>query len=132
MSIQTATAIQPRGLAARAAYATLAALLLAAIVFEATEHGTGYWQIAVFGFGPDLALFYGAGNGLERGQLHPRAVGAYNLAHRFWGPLALATFALLGVISLGFLVGALAWAFHVAVDRALGYGLRTRDGFQRP
>jgi len=23
-------------------------------------------------------------------------------------------------------------AFHVALDRAIGYGLRARDGFQRP
>ena len=34
-------------------------------------------------------------------------------------------------VRLGFLIGALAWAFHVALDRAVGYGLRTRDGFQR-
>ena len=35
------------------------------------------------------------------------------------------------MIRLGYLVGALAWAFHVSLDRAVGYGLRTRDGFQR-
>ena len=35
-------------------------------------------------------------------------------------------------LRLGYLVGALAWAFHISLDRALGYGLRTRDGFQRP
>jgi hypothetical protein len=35
------------------------------------------------------------------------------------------------LIPLGFLIGALAWALHIALDRALGYGLRTRDGFQR-
>lgn len=26
---------------------------------------------------------------------------------------------------------ALAWASHISIDRPLGYGLRTRDGFQR-
>jgi hypothetical protein len=28
-------------------------------------------------------------------------------------------------------VGALVWGFHVCLDRAVGYGLRTPDGFQR-
>jgi hypothetical protein len=31
----------------------------------------------------------------------------------------------------GFLVGAFAWGVHVAIDRAAGYGLRTRDGLRR-
>jgi hypothetical protein len=116
---------------ARASYALLAAALLAAILFELGRHGTGYWQLAAFGLGPDLALLLGIGAGLERGQLHPRAVALYNLVHRFWGPLALAVLAAVGFLSLGFLVGALAWAFHVSLDRALGYGLRTPDGHQR-
>jgi uncharacterized protein DUF4260 len=132
MTAQTVTPVEARGLIRRLAYATLAALLLAGLVLEAIKHGTGYWQIAAFGLGPDLALFYGAARGLEKGQLHPRAVGVYNLLHRFWGPLLLATLASFDVIALGFFIGALAWAFHVAFDRALGYGLRTRDGFQRP
>lgn len=132
MSSQTATAIQPRSTIGRMAYAALGALLLTAIVLETVKHGTGYWQIAVFGLGPDVALFYGAAAGLAKGQLHPRAVGLYNLLHRFWGPLLLAALASFDLIPLGFLIGALAWAFHVALDRALGYGLRTRDGFQRP
>jgi hypothetical protein len=128
----SAVTIERRSPAGRISYAVLAALLLAALVLEAVEHATGYWQIAAFGLGPDLALFYGAGRGLAKGQLHPRAVPLYNLVHRFWGPIALAALASFGLIPLGFLVGALAWAFHVALDRTLGYGLRTRDGFQRP
>ncbi|MGZ4340251.1 MAG: DUF4260 family protein [Gaiellaceae bacterium] len=131
MTSHAATAVQPRGTAARIAYATLGAVLLVAIVLETVTHGTGYWQIAVFGLGSDAALFFGAGSGLAKGQLHPRAVGLYNLLHRFWGPLLLAAFASFGLIPVGYLVGALAWAFHIALDRALGYGLRTRDGFQR-
>jgi hypothetical protein len=131
MTIQTATASPRRSLLGRTAYATLGALLLAAAVLEAVKHGTGYWQLAVFGLGPDLALFYGVGAGLAKGQLHPRAVGLYNLLHRFWGPLALATLAAFGLISVGFFIGALAWGSHIALDRAVGYGLRTRDGFQR-
>ena len=69
----------------------LAALLLASIAALAIRRSTGYWQIAAFGFAPDVALFYGAGRGLAHGQIHPRAVGAYNAVHRFWGPIALAT-----------------------------------------
>lgn len=123
--------LQPSRLAARAAYGLLAAALLTAVVLEAVMHGTGYWQIAAFAIGPDLALLFGAGKGLERGQLHRRAVPAYNLLHRFWGPLALAALAAFAVLPVGFFIGALTWALHVAFDRALGYGLRTRDGHQR-
>lgn len=132
MTAHAATALAPRSAARRTAYAALATLLLAAIVVEAIKHGTGYWQIAAFGLGPDLALFLGAGTGLAKGQLHPRAVGAYNLLHRFQGPLGVLALSAFGVLPLGFAIGALAWAFHVALDRAIGYGLRTRDGFQRP
>ena len=121
----------PRSTAARLAYATLAGLLLVAIVFEAVKHGTGYWQIAFFGLAPDLALVYGAAPDLAKGQLHPRAVWAYNLLHRYWLPVVLALLAAFGVVSLGYFIGALAWMFHISLDRAVGYGLRTRDGFQR-
>ena len=115
----------------RLAYALAAICLLGSLVFELAAHGTGGWQVVAFGIGPDLALLFGAGHGLSRGQLHPRAVGAYNIVHRAWGPLALALTAALGLVPLGYFVGALAWAFHIALDRALGYGLRTVDGFQR-
>ena len=54
----------------------------------------------------------------------------YNLLHRFGGPAALAALALT-VLPETWLVGALAWALHGAVDRTVGYGLRTPDGFQR-
>ena len=87
--MNTISTIERRNAAGRIAYATLAVLLLAATVVEAASHGTGYWQLGVFGLGPDLALFYGASGGLAKGQLLPRAVALYNLLHRFWGPLAL-------------------------------------------
>jgi hypothetical protein len=76
------TTIAPRGRTSRLAYATLAAVLLAGIATDAITHSS-YWQIAVFGVGPDLALLYGGGRDLAKGQLHPRAVPAYNLVHRF-------------------------------------------------
>jgi hypothetical protein len=127
----TTTTIEPRSTTGRITYATLASLLVAATAAEAIMHSS-YWPIAAFGIGPDLALLYGGGTDLARGQIHPRAVGAYNLLHRFWGPLALGGAVTFGIAPVAFLVGALAWGFHVALDRALGYGLRTRDGFQRP
>jgi hypothetical protein len=117
---------------ARGAYAALTLLLLAAIALETVKHATGYWQLAAFGLGPDLALLLGAGTGLAKGQLHPRAVLVYNALHRLAGPAALAVLAAFGVVGVAFLVGAFAWALHVALDRTVGYGLRTRDGFQRP
>ena len=98
------------------------------------KHGTGYWQLAAFGLGPDLALFLGVGKGLEKGQAPPaRRRRSTTSLHRFWGPLVLVALgAPSGWSASAILVGALAWAFHVALDRAVGYGLRTRDGFQRP
>jgi hypothetical protein len=114
----------------RLAYGALAVTLLGLVVFEVVRQATGYWQFAAFGLGPDLALLAGGGRGLARGQLHPRAVPLYNALHRFWGPAAL-TVAVVAVLPLGYLVGAIAWAFHIALDRAVGYGLRTPDGFQR-
>jgi hypothetical protein len=125
------TVVIRRSSTGRLVYAALAALLLVAIAFAIARHGTGYWQLAAFGLGPDLALLAGVGVGLQKGQLHPRAVPLYNLVHRYWGPLALAAAAALALLPLGFLVGALAWGLHVSLDRAVGYGLRTRDGFQR-
>jgi hypothetical protein len=120
-----------RSAAGRLAYAVVAPALLAAIVFELARHSTGWWQLAAFGLGPDLALLLGAGEGLAQGQLHARAVPVYNAVHRFWGPAALAALASVGPLGRGFFVGALGWGFHVTLDRSLGYGLRTRDGFQR-
>src|SRR4051794_12142374 len=121
----------PRAITARFAHAFLAALLLALILFEVVRHGAGIWQVAAFGLGPDLALFCGVAPGLAKGQLHPRAVGIYNLVHRFWLPVALLTLAWFDLVPAGFFIGGLAWCFHISLDRAVGYGLRTRDGFQR-
>jgi Domain of unknown function (DUF4260) len=125
------TLILSRRSTVRTAYALVAVGLLSLAVLELIRHSTGWWQLAAFSVGPDLALLVGAGRGLERGQPHPRAVTLYNVLHRFWGPAALAVAASFGLVPLGYLVGALAWGFHVALDRAVGYGLRTPDGFQR-
>jgi hypothetical protein len=137
----------------RIAYAALAAALLTASIVLIAREGH-LWQFFAFGAAPDLALFVGIGSGeysprgrdsgeysprgrdslagirpegetrgLAKGQLHPRAVPLYNALHRFIGPILLA-------FVPGFLVGALAWALHIALDRTVGYSLRTRDGFR--
>jgi hypothetical protein len=125
------TALHPSPSLRRLAYAGLAAVLLAGLAYELWAHGTGYWQLAAFGAGPDLALLLGAGAGLERGQLHPRAVPVYNLLHRFAGPVALLALVVLAGLGPAWVVAALAWALHLAIDRTVGYGLRTKEGFQR-
>jgi hypothetical protein len=113
----------------RAAFGVLAGLLLPAAVTGAIIHGSGWWLLAAFAIGPDLALLFGISSTLEKGQLHPRAVPLYNALHSYWGPGLLAAAAI--ILPAGYLIGALAWAFHISLDRALGYGMRTRDGFQR-
>ena len=113
----------------RIAYAALTALLLAALALEVAATDTPWWIVVVFLLGPDIALFLGIGSGLEKGQLHPRAVPLYNALHRYWGPAALALASI--VLPEGWLAAALAWALHVSVDRTVGYGLRTPEGFQR-
>src|SRR2546430_1821880 len=100
--------VRPTHHARRIAYAALTVLLLAAAILEAVKHGTGYWQLGAFGWGPDVALAYGVSGGLARGQLHPRAVPLYNLLHRFWGPLALGVVAA-ALLPAGYVVGALMW-----------------------
>lgn len=123
------TASLPRPMLRRAAYAALAAGLVACTVLEAISHGAG-WPAVAGALAPDLTLLAGGGKGLARGQLHPRAVPAYNAVHRFWGPVALMVVAALA-LPAGWFVAGLAWASHVAVDRAVGYGLRDAQGFQR-
>jgi hypothetical protein len=114
----------------RVLYAALLAAVLTATVFEVAKQG-GVGPALVGGLGPDLALLLGVGAGLAPGQLHPRAVPLYNAVHRFWGPVALVTAASLGLLGGGWLVAGLAWGVHVALDRSVGYGLRTREGFQQ-
>jgi hypothetical protein len=116
--------------AERFAYAAALAALLTATVLEVSQHG-GLGAAIAGGVGPDLALLLGAGAGLAPGQIHPRAVPIYNAVHRFWGPAALVAVAAAGLLGDAWLVGGLAWGAHVALDRTVGYGLRTREGFQQ-
>lgn len=99
--------------------------------------GWGLWQAAGAAFGaglaaalfPDVALFYGMPPGLTRGQLAPRAVPLYNALHAPWVPLALLAACTAAGSVLLVAVG-LGWALHISVDRAVGIGPRTPEGFQ--
>ncbi|SFS08600.1 protein of unknown function [Agrococcus baldri] len=70
------------------------------------------------------------------GYLRSPAVGAasYNAIHTYAWPAVLVAVALVTgsfapAVSLWFALIALAWAFHVGIDRMLGYGLKLPDAF---
>jgi hypothetical protein len=114
----------------RIAYAALGFGVAALAIFVVLTQHASWWQLVFFAIAPDTALLAGASRGLERGQLHPRAVPLYNAVHRFWVPEVLIVITLL-LHENGWLAGGLAWAAHIAFDRSLGFGLRTKKGFQR-
>lgn len=95
------------------------AILLATIAFEQP-----WWLLVATFLAFDLsALGYLAG---------PRVGGVvYNVVHNFSGPaLAAAVWCILlitGREATWLVLLAACWAFHVAVDRGLGYGLKEQD-----
>jgi hypothetical protein len=103
---------------------------------DCPAQGEFSWQLWIFAIVPDLPLIFGGGPGLQPGQLNPKAVAFYNATHRLAGPVLLTLAALIS-IGLGspngqaFLAGGLVWTAHILLDRGLGYGLRTAEGFQR-
>jgi hypothetical protein len=101
-------------------------------VIQVTRHGTGALALAVvLAVAPDLTMLIGASRKLARGQLAPAAVPFYNTAHRLWGPLLLLAAGAIWPGSAVLVAGGLAWLAHVGLDRGLGFGLRTPEGFQR-
>ncbi|MBK1783127.1 DUF4260 family protein [Prauserella cavernicola] len=119
----------------RAGWTVLGLFLLAFAAFEAIKYGGWAVPLGLAGLiGPDSALLLGIGQRTEPGQLAPRAVPVYNALHHWLPPVVLLVFSLVAPVSHATLVlmftPALAWLAHLALDRALGYGLRTRDGWQ--
>ena len=101
----------------RAENATIA--VLAAVGF--VELGFSWWWLAVLFLLFDVSMV---------GYVSGPRVGAwtYNAVHSYIGP------AVCGVIAitsesrdLAFV--SLVWAFHIGIDRLLGYGLKLRDRF---
>lgn len=115
----------------RAGYLVAGAALTALAVAGAVAWGTGASSVLLFAVLPDLAFLLAIGQPAERGQLPSRAVPAYNLMHRPVLPLVLLGASVAGLLSQYWLVASLAWGAHLAFDRGCGYGLRTKDGWQR-
>ena len=115
-----------------AAWAGLALFCTAFAVLEVVNHGTPTLVAAVLALGaPDVTMLIGAGEA-GQGMLSRRAVPFYNLAHRPWLPLVLLVGYTVAPLDWPPLFTAgLAWLAHIAADRALGYGLRDRDGSRR-
>lgn len=117
-------------------------------IYEVVVHDLGPLPIIVFAVLPDLTFLAGVGERHERGQLPPRAVPAYNLAHRPMVPLVVIAVALTALLLIRLLVAApdqfeaarriplvaytagITWLAHIAFDRAFGFGLRTPDGWR--
>ncbi|GIG54305.1 DUF4260 family protein [Demequina activiva] len=98
------------------------AVIAIAVIVTTLVLGYDWWWLLALFLAFDLsALGY---------LISPRAgAQAYNAVHSYWGPAVLAVVALTVDARWAGLL-ALAWAFHVAVDRALGYGLKEGDSFQ--
>jgi predicted acyltransferase len=141
--------IHPRQSIRRLAWLAVGIALTAFAIFEVVVHDLGPAPILVFAVLPDLAFLVGIGQPHERGQLPSRAVPAYNLAHRPLVALAVIALALAGLLAARLLkqapaefeaarriplvvyVAGVTWLAHIALDRALGFGLRTPEGWQR-
>jgi hypothetical protein len=131
------TPITGPGEAARRAGWWVVGLLCTAFgLFEAVKHGAPASYLFVVGAaGPDVALLGQPFTRHERGQLNRAWVPIYNTLHFPLLPLAVVVFfsfygSTNDQAAPGFTLG-LMWLAHIAVDRALGYGLRNRDGWQR-
>lgn len=96
----------------------LVAVLLG-VVF--TDLGFSWWWLLGLFLVFDVSMI---------GYVHTPQLGAwtYNVVHSYLAPAALGLLAVLAdARGAGFL--ALVWAFHIAVDRLLGYGLKFCDRF---
>ena len=110
--------MKPLDLAIRLEWAAVAVV---AVAFYAMA-GVSWWLFAVLILAPDLSML---------GYLAGPRVGAiaYNGLHILIVPLLLALAGSILGNSLAIAV-ALIWITHIAVDRALGYGLKLPSGFQ--
>ncbi len=98
----------------------LALLGLAAVAFDASSWS--WWWFAGLLLAPDLSMI---------GYLASPRLGAigYNLGHTVVGPVAMNASWFAGAPS-GFLAGGAIWLAHIGLDRTLGYGLKSPQGFR--
>ncbi|GAA3928744.1 DUF4260 family protein [Microbacterium soli] len=123
----------------RAAWALAALLSLTLLVYESVTYGWAMGAtVVVFLLLPDIALI-GGFDPVRPGRLRVSHIPLYNALHRPWAGLALlllgalVTLPAIGGVEGGKLIAAagLAWIAHIAVDRAVGYGLRDAEGAVR-
>ncbi|HSB85489.1 MAG TPA: DUF4260 family protein [Ilumatobacteraceae bacterium] len=115
----------------RGTWLAFAVALVGFAVVEVARHDLGPWPILAFIMSPDLSFLAGIGAPVAKGQLARRAVPFYNLVHRPALPLVLITAAAFELVGPFWFVGGVSWLAHIALDRAAGYRLRTKDGWQR-
>ncbi|WP_225734948.1 DUF4260 family protein [Pseudoclavibacter endophyticus] len=103
------------------------AVAVLAVVAVVTLYPAWWWMILAAFLVFDLSMV---------GYIRSARAGAltYNLVHNFALPAVVSVFALVAqswspIASTTLGVLACAWAFHVGVDRALGYGLKLPGGF---
>ncbi|WP_327666856.1 DUF4260 domain-containing protein [Streptomyces sp. NBC_00485] len=125
-----------RSLLRRTAWLANALFWSAFAILEAVNHGWLAGGLAlVFFVLPDLTFLVALDEAprMAKGQLAPRAVPYYNAMHRALVPLALAVaYSVQPVFAWAPAFAALCgWLAHISYDRAFGYGLRTKEGFQR-
>ncbi|SDK02595.1 DUF4260 family protein [Streptomyces indicus] len=129
------TKLRPGAKLRRGAWLANGLFWTAFAVLEAVNHGwlAGLVAFAFF-LAPDFALFIDLPGSarMPRGGLSPRAVPYYNGAHRALLPVSLmAAYTFLPVDAPALFAGLCGWLAHISYDRAFGYGLRTKEGFQR-
>lgn len=92
--------------------------------YRLAAHGN-WWIFALFFLAPDLSLL----GYLSKTRLGP-AAALYNAVHNYALPLVLAAVAW-KMASPPLEQAALIWIAHIAFDRALGYGLKYPQSFNR-
>lgn len=135
MSTATTSTSSPLRLVRRTAWLAAALFWSAFAVLEGVNHGwlTGVAALALL-IAPDLTFLVAADEAprMAKGQLPPRAVPYYNALHRASVPLALMVAYAVGPVAWPpFFAALCGWLAHISYDRAFGYGLRTKEGFQR-
>jgi hypothetical protein len=97
-------------------------IFAAALWAVVVTHGHWSWFLALF-LVPDLSML---------GYLLGSRAGAvaYNTSHMYTWPLALLAIGLAGHESF-ITTGALSWVAHVALDHAVGYGLKLPTAFEQ-
>ncbi|MBL1104646.1 DUF4260 family protein [Streptomyces sp. 5-8] len=131
----TTTARTTPAVLRRGAWLASALFWTAFAVVESVNHGWPAVALALaFLVLPDLTFLVAAADAprMAKGQPAPRAVPCYNAMHRALVPFALAVaYTVLPVDWPPAFAALCGWLAHISYDRAFGYGLRTKEGFQR-